>query len=635
MNTKVAIAQIEVIPAQPRKNTKKMLEIIEEAKKSKVDIIIFPEMCIPGYMIGDTWERESFLRECESCGNKIRSAAFQIVVVFGNVAIDWGLKNEDGRVRKYNACFVAEDGKFAVSGGPRDFIIKTLQPNYREFDDNRHFFDYKKYIASRAPTSSGGRHSPVFLKNGLNLGCVLCEDAWDEDYTGSPIDEMADRYEIDLFINISCSPFTDGKNDKRNRVFSEKALKHETPMAYANCVGIQDIGKTIYTFDGMSCFYDSMGENIQAAFPFKEKVFSQILHTETGRFIDEERLVCHREEVFVDSNISVDPTPDNIGDLYKAIQYGTEKFMNRFGIDKVVIGVSGGIDSSLVAAIFSTIVKPENMWLINMPSKYNSATTKKIASELSENIGCNELIIPIGGSVALTKSQFEEAGLELTPFVLENIQARDRSSRILAAVAASVGGVFTCNANKSEMTVGYTTLYGDLGGFLAPISDLWKGQVYEMSKYFNQEVSAIIPQGSIDIVPSAELSDEQSVDDGEGDPLIYEYHDLLFSSWVERWSRATPEDILDWYTTGRLERELGWSSPAPIGGLFNFDKQQFVDDLERWWKCYQGLGVAKRIQAPPVLAVSRRAFGFDHREAQYGYVFSERYYRLKNQMGLK
>jgi NAD+ synthase (glutamine-hydrolysing) len=305
-----------------------------------------------------------------------------------------------------------------------------------------------------------------------------------------------------------------------------------------------------------------------------------------------------------------------------------------------VVGVSGGIDSAVVAAIYSRILPPDRLLLVNMPSRFNSPTTINLARELAKNLGCGYVEIPIEDSVKLTRAQVDGVDvrwpdgvrrLVLTDFLLENVQARDRSSRVLAAVAAAVGGVFTCNANKSEMTVGYTTLYGDLGGWLANLADLWKGEVYAIGRHLNEKVlgRAVIPEGSFAVVPSAELSSAQAVDEGKGDPLNYPYHDGLFRVWVEDWNRATPEEILEWYLAGTLEQHLGYS--GIVKELFPSPKH-FVDDVERWWNHYQGMGVAKRIQAPPVLAVKRRAFGFDHRESQMGARYTRRYEELKKRV---
>ncbi|MBR3458543.1 MAG: NAD(+) synthase, partial [Selenomonadaceae bacterium] len=269
-----------------------------------------------------------------------------------------------------------------------------------------------------------------------------------------------------------------------------------------------------------------------------------------------------------------------------------------------------------------------------------SETTKGLSQKLAENLGCHYTIIPIQYSVEHTIEQLETAPIEflkshtmthlkVSSFVAENIQARDRSARVLAAVAAAFGGGFTCNANKAETTVGYSTLYGDQSGFLAAMADLWKYQVYELARYLNNEIyrKEAIPQGIIDIVPSAELSENQNVDEGKGDPIKYPYHDFLFRAFVERWQKATPQDILEWYMEGTLEEKIGCE--ADLVKEFFPTVADFIADLERWWNLFTGMAIAKRIQAPPVLAISRRAFGFDHREAQNGPYYTMKYRELK------
>ncbi len=193
----------------------------------------------------------------------------------------------------------------------------------------------------------------------------------------------------------------------------------------------------------------------------------------------------------------------------------------------------------------------------------------------------------------------KKTSLTVSSFMAENIQARDRSARVLAGLAAAFGGGFTCNANKSELTVGYSTLYGDQAGFLAALADLWKHQVYALGDYLNDSIfrASVIPRKVFRLVPSAELSPDQAVDEGKGDPLIYPYHDYLFRAFMEWWNRATPEDILTWYAAGELETRLG-CEPKLVSRLFA-GPEEFTADLERWWKLYTGMGVAKRIQAPP------------------------------------
>ena len=297
----------------------------------------------------------------------------------------------------------------------------------------------------------------------------------------------------------------------------------------------------------------------------------------------------------------------------------------------------------MAAALYAKVVGPENLLLVNMPSVFNSATTKGLSQELANNLGCQYMIIPIQESVDHTIKQLEEtpmvnlgtgseSHLRVSSFVAENIQARDRSARVLAGAAAAFGGGFTCNANKAQTTVGYSTLYGDQSGFLAALADLWKYQVYALAHYMNTTVYGreVVPQGIIDIVPSAELSSAQNVDEGKGDPIKYPYHDFLFRSFVERWQKATPEDLLEWYKAGTVETNLGCE--AGLVAKYFPTAADFIHDLERWWNLFTGMAIAKRIQAPPVLAVSRRAYGFDHREAQNGAYYTRHYRELKAEL---
>lgn len=624
---KVALGQMEVVPGRPDLNACAMLDMIASARREGAHIVVFPEMSIPGYLLGDTWEQQAFLRDCEQYGRRIIEASEGICVLFGNVGMDWDKTGDDGRVRKYNAFFVAQNQR--LCGGdnfPYPFRIKTLQPNYREFDDTRHFYSLRKLALEMGK----GVHEllqTVNLTIGgemIRLGCILCEDGWSDDYNFDPVKIISKNGPVSLFVNISSSPCTLGKNNKRNRVFSGQVSNAGVPLVYVNNVGIQNNGKTIYTFDGYSTAYSGRGEIISFCRPFSQELKTVSIDlTGSGEIA--------RQAV---------PDDRDTGSIYRAVKYGIEKFMSQVCIKKVVIGVSGGIDSAVSACLYARVLGPENVLLVNMPSKYNSRTTKDLAARLAKNLGCLYTVMPIQESVDLTVEQLSRTTvtdlgngtsfyLSVSPFVTENIQARDRSARILAGVAAAFGGGFTCNANKSEMTVGYSTLYGDLAGFLAALADLWKHQVYDLAEYLNEQVyrREVIPRDIINLVPSAELSPEQDVDQGKGDPIIYPYHDYLFRSFMEHWNRATPEDILDWYSRGVLEEKIG-CRPGLVKSCFA-GASQFIEDLEKWWRLYTGMAVAKRIQAPPVLAVSRRAYGFDHRESQSGTYFTARYLKLK------
>ncbi|SHJ91165.1 NAD(+) synthase [Propionispora hippei] len=628
---KIALGQMEVIPGRPSENFQTMLSIIQEARQHNCHMVIFPEMAIPGYLLGDTWEQLAFLRDCEYYGNKIIEASEHIIIVFGNVAVDWKKRGDDGRVRKYNAVFVAQNGQLqGADNFLYPFRIKTLLPNYREFDDTRHFFSLRKLAMERQEKPEDLLQPVTVQIDGkpCKLGCILCEDGWSDDYSISPIKLLQQNGPLNLIINISSSPYTLNKNNKRNRVFSEQARYAGVPLIYVNNVGLQNNGKTLYTFDGFSTVYNGQGDVVAYCPPF-------IALTQT--------ITLDLQTKGLELPPITTPNDQDMKSMYTALRYGVEKFTAAIGIRKVVIGISGGIDSAVSAALYADILGPQNVLLVNMPSQFNSETTKGLAAELARNLGCLYTVMPIQETVDYTIKQISETPiinladssetrLSVSSFVMENIQARDRSSRILAGIAAAFGGGFTCNANKTETTVGYSTLYGDQSGFLAALSDLWKHQVYALAVYLNEQVfgRAVIPQRSIDIVPSAELSLEQAVDEGKGDPIIYPYHDYLFKSFMQHWHRATPEDILAWYKEGILEEKIG-CEPQITKKIFA-TPADFINDLERWWKLYTGMAVAKRIQAPPILAVSRRAYGFDHREAQNGPYYTAKYLAMKQEL---
>lgn len=629
---KIALSQFEIIPSMPTNNAARIINYIEEAKNNKADMIIFPELAISGYLIGDMWESESFIRECEELGEEIIKASKDIFVVFGNIAVDRNKKNFDGRVRKYNALFLAKDGKLIknpYSKIPYPFIIKTLLPNYKEFEDTRHFFSLKDLIFENALEDNFDLKeyfNPVEINiNGekINLGLTICEDAWSSNYNLSPIDILNEK--TDLFINISSSPYTLIKDTKRHKMYSDISKKYNKPLIYVNNVGIQNNGKTVYTFDGGSSAYDNNGNIIFASNRYEERLYYIEMNLTKKEFPKAIKINEENEYKLI----------------YDTIIYGIRKFTKLIGINKVVIGVSGGIDSALSSAVYVNAIGKDNVLLVNMPSRFNSNTTKNLAKTLAENLGCAYMVVPIQESVDFTIKQIEtckiikdgeESFLKVSSFIAENIQARDRSSRILSGLAASFGGVFTCNANKTETMVGYSTLYGDGAGFFAALADLWKYQIYELAKYINKNIfkKEIIPEGSINIIPSAELSNAQAVDEGKGDPIKYDYHDYLFKALMESWNRILPEDILQMYIDEILEEKIGCEKGI-IKKYFKNDLE-FIEDLEKWWRQYMGMAISKRIQAPPILAISRRAFGFGNRESQNRVYYTSKYLYLKNKL---
>lgn len=631
MALKIACGQMEIIAGRPDLNTKKMLELIGLAKNDKVDILLFPELAVPGSMIGDLWEQTDFLKDCETYGQEIIEAAQDIIVIFGNVAIDWKRKNKDGHVRKYNAAFAAQDGKLVPTGQRLDYVAKTSLPAYREFDDPRYFSGQEMLLKDKRISLKNGMGLVTVTLHGqeYKMGLLLCEDGWTDNYPIN-VPVMLKQSGADILCNLSNSPFTLGKNSKRHALFGSQAKELQLPVIYCNNTGIQNTGKNIYTFDGQSCVYGPDGMVKAAAPMFEEKLLTFSWDKEHDKI----RAYAAQDELITTED-------DDAEILYKTIRYGTSRFLQQTGIKRMVLGASGGIDSAVTAALFTDILGPHQVLLVNMPSRYNSELTKNLAQNLAENLGCCYTITPINESVSHTVEQLytpihnyttnRDFKVELTGLMYENIQARDRGSRILAGFSAAFKGGISCNANKAEITVGYGTFYGDLIGLFCPLGDLWKHQVYALGKYLNESVFKrnVIPEQIFTIRPSAELSQEQTIGNG-GDPLVYEYHDYLLRAFVENWSTSSPAEILKHYIHHDLEAFLGCRAGI-LSQIFH-THAAFCKDLERWYGLFTGLAVAKRIQAPPILSLSKRAFGTDYREAQLTTYYSLEYKSLKEKL---
>ena len=576
---KIAYAQMKVEAGHPDINTKRILYLIERARAGGAQVVIFPELAVSGRLLGDTFKQESFLRECENYGEDIIAASRNLTVVFGNVKLKWEITN----FHVFNSIFVAKDGK-RVSY----FTKKNLSA------EERRYFS-----------------PPTTTKNSIDL------PIGGKDYKVLPLFDVDDisTSQFDFGINFTSEPFSIDKN------IEDKKISAEEPMIQVGAVGIQNTGKTVYAFDGSSAVFNSRGGIVQLAAPFKEAL----------NFVELEEIDKMRA-------IEV-PEEDESAKIYRALSHGVREFLQHIGLSKVVIGASGGIDSAVAAALYTKVIGAENVLLVNMPSQFNSETTKNLSEQLARNLGCKYCVVPIQGAVDLTVKQLESTQINLadgsteqitlSSFVRENIQARDRSARILAALAASIGGGFTCNANKAETTVGYATLYGDAAGFFSALADLWKFQVYALARYLNDEIYGreVIPQGIIDLVPSAELSTAQNVEEGKGDPLKYPYHDYLFRAFVEQ--NLRPEDILKLYNTEKLETTIGCEDGL-VRKYFPTAKD-FIEDLERWWKQFTGMGVAKRIQSPPILAVTRCPYG-SRLESQNGRHVTKAYRALRDNL---
>ncbi len=611
------IAQLDITAGRPDVNAAKILAAIEQAKKKSADLVVFSEMAVPGYFLGDEWENTAFIRDAFSYNEDIRRASENIVVIWGNVDIEPPKRNEDGRLRKYNAAFVVQNGSLVGK------THKTLLPNYREFDDARYFYSMRKEAWDRQ-TPVAGLLKPivVWIKGRpVHIGLILCEDMWSDDYTVNPIKILLD-HRADVIVNISCSPWTWRKNDKRHRVVRDRLKENPVPLIYTNNIGIQNNGKNIYLFDGNSTVYNPDGTLHKIARDYTEELLTV---TVTGRRMEP-----------VASLPALSRERDSF-ELFQGLLFGVKKFFQDFARPTVAIGLSGGIDSALSATLLALALGGEHVFAVNMPSVFNSQTTQSAARKLAQNLNIHYAAIPIQQSFEYTVKQIQAASFEkmdgsgtrttitLSGLNRENIQARDRGSRIMAAVASALGALFVNNGNKTEIALGYATLYGDVNGAVAILGDLYKTEVYRLARYINQrEGRALIPEEILALPASAELSADQNVDEGRGDPINYPYHDKLMKAFIE--FRQDPEEILKLYLDGNLFSAMD-IDPVEFHSYFP-NAQAFIEDLEHKWRLFK-LSYFKRIQAPPIIAVTKRAFGFDLREAQNGVHFTRNYHRLK------
>lgn len=633
---KIALAQMNVIAGNPEKNVERMLEMIEEAKKGKVDLIVFSEMCVGGYILGDKWLDEEYCYDLMTFNNRILEASQGIAVAFGNIYVDKreDHPNKDGRARKYNAVYVYQNGQVAkrinsVPILPAGVQPKTLLPNYRIFDDERYFFSLNE-IARDYALSIKELAQPFLIKVGeknIPVGFELCEDLWCEDYRNNGDILNVTKFLIEngaqKIMNLSASPWTHNKNiarDKRIDFLKSESKESFVPFYYVNCVGAQNNGKNVITFDGGTTIYNSNGKPIL----FAEASYKEELIVVTEDVLFKEELVRGTEKT--------------IGEKYLAIQKGLRHMKDMASLKenpKFVIGLSGGVDSSLVACLLERTFGKENVIGVNLPTKYNSTKTKDAAKYLAEKLQIKYLVVPIENLVRLNKEVLEFDGIKVSELNDENIQAKIRGTTIISNLAAKNNAFFTNNGNKVEVALGYATLYGDVGGAIAPIADLTKTEVIQMCKYLNEEVykQEVIPTnlfpdelwrfGEEKIQPSAELKNNQI------DPMKFGYHCALLDT-VLNYKKVGIEKVMEWYLEGTLAKNIGVSEELLERWEINKPKI-FVEDLV-WFFTKLNNSVFKRVQAPPIILTSKSAFGYDIRESILPSLKSEKFEKLKREI---
>jgi len=459
------------------------------------------------------------------------------------------------------------------------------------------------------------------------IGFELCEDLWCEDYRDNGDILNVTKFLINngaqKIVNLSASPWTHNKNIARDRRIDFLKLESKesfVPFYYVNCIGAQNNGKNIITFDGGTTVYNSNGKPV---------LFAESLYRE--------ELIIVNEDILFGEEL-VRGTKNTIEEKYLAIIKGLKHMKDITSLDrdpKFVIGLSGGIDSSLVACLLERAFGKENVIGVNLPTKYNSSKTKDAAKALAEKLQIKYRVVPIEDLVTLNRELLELDGEKVSELNEENIQAKIRGTTIISNLAGKYNAFFTNNGNKVETALGYATLYGDVGGAIAPIADLTKTEVVQMCKYLNNEVykDEVIPAilfpdelwrfSNEKIIPSAELKNNQI------DPMKFGYHCALLDT-VLNYKKVGIEKIIGWYLEGSLAKNIGVSNELLERWEIN-NPRVFVEDIV-WFFNKLNNNVFKRVQAPPIILTSKSAFGYDIRESILPNLKSEKFEKLKQEI---
>ncbi len=538
---KITMAQLNPVVGDIAGNLKKIEELWSQCHIEGTDLLVLSELYLVGYAPRDLLERPAFIK-------RINAAIQQIIKLslhYDRTGIIFGTATQtDNKAGHglYNSALLIYKGEVLLNQP------KTLLPNYDVFDETRYF-------------DPAIRIETVSFK-GLRLGISICEDAWNEPdlwrgaviYDIDPIEQLA-KQGVDLLINISASPYFVNKEDVRYRLISKHARHYEVPMIYINQVGANDE----LIFDGRSLFVDKEGEIVVQMPAFRESV----------------------QTVDTDQRGSSDYQAENeMESLYNSLVLGIHDYFKKSGFSRAIIGLSGGIDSALTACLAVGALGKENVLGVSMPSAYSSAGSVDDSRELAKNLDIEFKIVPIAGILSVYIDSLSEhfEGLE-SDVTEENLQARIRGN-ILMAMANKFGSMVLSTGNKSEIAVGYCTLYGDMCGGLSVLADVPKTMVYELTAFINRE-RELIPRATVEKPPSAELKPGQ-VDQDTLPP--YPVLDAILNYYVEE--NLSAEDII---------------------------AQGYDSETVNWVLRTVNMNEYKRKQAAPGLKVSSRAFGAGRR----------------------
>jgi len=533
---RVALGQFNAVVGDLAGNAEKMRKIYVKAVRSNVDLLAFPELAVCGYPPEDLLYKKHFLTDCSLALEKLASDCLEKTMIVGFA--------ESCREASYNSAAVLQGGRISK------IYRKSQLPNYGVFDEQRYFLP--------------GTEPVVINVCGLNVAVTICADIWEIEWL---VDFLKDAGQIQMVLNISASPFYIGKIKKRQEIVSRCAKEFNSAVAYCNLVGGQDE----LIFDGRSMFADSTGKMRAKARAFDEDLLiADIIPTTDGT-------------VRVEPMQAQAPQPDDIVDeIYQALVLGTKDYACKNGFAKVLLGLSGGIDSSVTAAIAVAALGAENVVGLTMPSKFNSPDTVGDAEKLAKNLGIEFLTIPIEPIL----KQFDEAlrtarGWNSEGIAYENLQARIRGC-ILMSLSNQFASLVLTTGNKSETAVGYTTLYGDTAGGFAVIKDVPKTMVYKLAKHINKITKRqIIPADVITRPPSAELRPDQK----DSDSLPgYDLLDKILKGYVEE-DKSVQQLV-----------ESGLSQDVVQRVIRMVDRNEY-----------------KRRLSPPGIRITPKAFGKDRR----------------------
>jgi NAD+ synthetase len=534
---KIALAQINPVVGDIRGNSALMAGAIDAAADAGAALVVFPELSIVGYPPRDLLRKEAFVADNVRAVEQLASRCTRIAALVGYARPS---PHPRGRPLQ-NAAALLEGGRI------RHVHVKSLLPTYDVFDETRYF-------------EPGGNSACVDVA-GQRIGISVCEDLWDPRalgrplYDADPVAELA-RQGAKVIINLAASPYQMGKMRLREELFARQAVRCRTPIVYVNQVG----GNDELIFDGSSCVIDCSGAVIARARSFEPDLLLAELQGPVNR---------------------LEEPKTELAALADALRLGLRDYVRKCGFAKVVLGLSGGIDSAVVAVLAADALGPQNVLALAMPSRYSSDHSLADARELARRCGINFAILPIEPMHAAYESALRDAlaggNIEIAS---ENVQARIRGN-IVMAVSNALGHLALATGNKSELSTGYCTLYGDMAGGLAPIGDALKTTIFELARELNRGGDERIPQAIIDKPPSAELKPNQFDQD-----------------------TLPPYDVLDAILQQYVEDDLTAGEIIDKG----FDAET-VRRVVRMVDCSE----YKRKQAAPVLKVSARAFGSGRR----------------------